>query len=230
MLLLLFTTLCLASLGRACASPPDTGLRLLDVRTEGLGMPGSTSSTDFPGATWVSTQNFGYPDHAHGRKGHQPLAVVCHVADGPRFGVVDWFRRPESEASSNYLVCKDGEVVQFVRESDAAWTNEIQFDKGYASYASDRSVSWIDRCWNEKVDPNLLTITIEFEGDSGQVFPERQVATGIDLIQQIYARHGWSGSDPEHLVGHFQIDRVKKLSCPGPTFPWTRVRAELKDR
>lgn len=221
--------------GRSYATPPDRHEAVFRLfhglsgsTREPTGQPWTSSSSQRP--VWVASPNFGYPDQAHGRQGHEPVAIVNHIADGPRVGVVDWFQKPESQASSHYLVCKDGEIVQFVKESDAAWTNQILFEKGYEQYRSDRSVAWIDRCWNDRIDPNLLTITIEYEGYSGQAFPEAQVRSGITLTRDIFRHYGWSGNETFRLVGHFQIDRVKKSGCPGPAFPWARLRASVKDQ
>jgi N-acetyl-anhydromuramyl-L-alanine amidase AmpD len=220
--------------GRSEAALPDRHeavFRLL------YGLPGSaddtalepwvTSSSRKP--TWIASPNFGYPDQEHGRQGHEPVAIVCHIADGPRVGVVDWFQKTESQVSSHYLICKDGEIVQFVKESDVAWTNRILFEKGYEQYLSDRSVAWIDRCWNDKIDPNLLTVTIEYEGYAGKALPEAEIQAGITLTKDIFRHYGWSGTEKSRLVGHFQIDKVRKPDCPGSAFPWARLRKSVEN-
>ncbi|HUE76015.1 MAG TPA: N-acetylmuramoyl-L-alanine amidase, partial [Chloroflexota bacterium] len=107
------------------------------------------STVDYARARWVGSPNF-----SRGRSGRQQIAIVMHIAQGSRAGVVSWFNNQAAKASSHYLVCRNGDVLQFVRESDTAWTNGIDFRKGFAAYNSDLSVPWVADCWERRIDPN----------------------------------------------------------------------------
>jgi N-acetyl-anhydromuramyl-L-alanine amidase AmpD len=192
-----------------------------------------TVATDYAQATWVGTGNFGYPERGdRGRLGHRPVAIVDHVAEGTCAGCVSWFRDPTSDASATYLVCQDGAVLQFVAEADAAWANGVDFSRGWLAYGSDRSIPWIADCWADRVNPNLVTISIEHEGFSGAALTELQYASTLALHRDIVRRNAWPTTDGApsgpRVVGHFALDRVNRGHCPGSAFPWARLRNDLR--
>jgi N-acetylmuramoyl-L-alanine amidase len=178
------------------------------------------STVDYARAQWVGSPNF-----SRGRSGRQPIAIVMHIAQGSRAGVVSWFNNRAANASSHYLVCRNGDVLQFVREADTAWTNGIDFQKGYDAYRSDRGVPWVDDCWKSRIDPNRLTITVEHEGNSGEQLPEPEIQASIDLTRDILSRYNWPTDDPHRIIGHYVTDSVNRAFCPGPAFPWDRFRS-----
>jgi N-acetyl-anhydromuramyl-L-alanine amidase AmpD len=47
--------------------------------------------------------------------------VVVHATEGPLDGTVSWLEDPKSEASSNYVVGRDGSIVQLIPLPDVAW-------------------------------------------------------------------------------------------------------------
>lgn len=47
--------------------------------------------------------------------------VVVHATEGPLDGTVSWLEDPKSEASSNYVVGRDGSIVQLIPLPDIAW-------------------------------------------------------------------------------------------------------------
>src|SRR3990167_4756389 len=56
-------------------------------------------------------------------KNRKILGIVLHIAEGTVESTTSWFRSVESGVSSHYLVGKDGQVYQFVREDDISWSN-----------------------------------------------------------------------------------------------------------
>ncbi|MNC56868.1 hypothetical protein D3C75_1064910 [compost metagenome] len=36
--------------------------------------------------------------------------------------------------------------------------------------------------------------------------------------------------DETHVIGHFQVDPVRKPYCPGPKFPWNQLYTTLKQK
>jgi N-acetyl-anhydromuramyl-L-alanine amidase AmpD len=175
-------------------------------------------------ATWYPSDNYGYPKGTHGRQGHNPIAIVNHVAQGSRAGMRAVVRT--GNASTHYFVGKDGLVDQYVLESDAAWGNGLDFDAGYDAYRSDRAISWIDDCWNQRLNPNLVTVSVEHEGFSGTPLTPAQYNATLDLHKHLIARYGIR-PDAEHIIGHNKIDAVNRPRDPGPAFPWARLLDDL---
>src|SRR4029077_9651795 len=80
---------------------------------------------------WVGSPNF-----TPGRAGHNPnwtpadpnSWIVMHTMVGTMAGTVAAFQSPARQASSTYGVGLDGSIVQFVKETDAAWANGTYAD------------------------------------------------------------------------------------------------------
>src|SRR3990167_6629917 len=64
----------------------------------------------------IKSPNFSF------REGHKPLIAVIHIAEGDKKSVISEFSSFSTQKSSHYLVCKDGEIIQFVPENLSAWT------------------------------------------------------------------------------------------------------------
>lgn len=146
---------------------------------------------------------------------HPPL-IVLHTMAGSLSGTLAHFQNPASEVSSHYGVGKKGEIHQYVKETDGAWTN------GRILKPSSGQV--IQRGGN----PNRYTITIEFEGkDRGGRLDQPQYQAGLWLVKDIAAR--WKiPLTREYLIGHFEIDSINKAECPGPLFPWSLLMKHLQ--
>ncbi|MBI4137020.1 N-acetylmuramoyl-L-alanine amidase [Candidatus Roizmanbacteria bacterium] len=128
------------------------------------------------------------------------LGVVLHITEGTVESTINWFRSVESGVSAHYLVGKDGQVYQFVREEDIAWSN------GRINKPS----------WNllpKDQNGNTHTISVEHEGYSTDVWPEKQKQASADLIKDICVRNNLP-IDREHIVGHYQIDKINRPDCP----------------
>jgi N-acetylmuramoyl-L-alanine amidase len=143
------------------------------------------------------------PNSIPGREGHRPLAVVVHTNVGSWRGTLDWFSRPESEASAHYLVGLDGRVAQLVDEGDTA---------RHAGRVLDPTAAIVRE---RDVNPNLFTVGIEFE-DAGRPFdverPLAQYDAGARIVAGICAR--WSiPIDRDHVIGHREVFAAKE--CPG---------------
>jgi N-acetyl-anhydromuramyl-L-alanine amidase AmpD len=164
-----------------------------------------------PEIHWTPSPNFWT-----GRQGMRPLAVVCHIEDGTEAGTVAWFQNPESRVSTHYSVAKDGTIHHYVREEDAAWGNGVV-----------RAPSWALIDAHPDVNPNLFTLSVEHEGKPGDEMPQAQYASSLWLVSGLCAR--WDiRPDTDHIVGHYRIDGISRAHCPGPTFPWERLLADLR--
>jgi N-acetylmuramoyl-L-alanine amidase len=146
--------------------------------------------------------SFHTPNFSIGRDAEGPRAIVVHTTVGTFASAVAWFGSKESKVSSHYLVGLDGRVGQFVDEREVAW---------HARRVKDPTVA----PWLVAVNPNLVTVGIEFEdlGDPhGCDRSQEQYASGAGLIAGIAER--WRiPLDREHIVGHREIFAEK--TCPG---------------
>jgi hypothetical protein len=181
-----------------------------------------------PAITWIGSPNWGYPPQVHGRNGCKVVAIVHHLADGTLIGTDSHFRNPASQVSTQFMVGKRGEIHQYVNTDDAAWGN------GGLS-KPDTSIPWIAKCVKDGVSPNLVTISVEYEGKhaddpSGRYhFTEEQVCAGIALDAWLCETYSIT-ADRNSIVGHHHLDSVTRPNCPGPNFPFERVIAALQPK
>ncbi|RKD24564.1 hypothetical protein BEP19_09295 [Ammoniphilus oxalaticus] len=145
-----------------------------------------------------------------------PPLIVLHTMAGFMAGTLAHFQNPTTQVSSHYGVGRNGEIHQYVKETDGAWTNGRVL-KPTAPLILQR-----------RGNPNRYTITIEFEGkDRGGTLDEAQYQAGLWLIKQIAAR--WQVPlTRDYIIGHNEIDSVNKVYCPGPLFPWTLLMKDLQ--
>lgn len=163
-----------------------------------------------PAVTWVGSPNF-----TPGRKGQQPVAIVYHIMAGTLAGTDSWFRNPGSKVSAHFGIGRDGAIHQYVREEDTAWAN---------GRVAAPTWSLLERF--PKVNPNAYTLSIEHEGQPGEPFTEEMYEASLALTRYLLDR--WSiPVDRDHLIGHHRIDGVNRAHCPGPSFPWDRLFADL---
>mgnify|MGYP001251463817 FL=1 len=175
------------------------------------------------------------------RNGQQivPIAIVNHISAGTMSSMYNHFANPNSSASSHFGVGRDGVIHQYVRIERAAWTQGLTTE---AIRASRQPI--VQRMG---MNPNLYCVGIEHEG-----YEIREKGTGRLLeyhglqgeltedqfwascwlhkyiqteVQRMYGHRIPLNS--EYVLGHFQIDPVRKPFCPGPNFPWIRLYAEL---
>jgi N-acetyl-anhydromuramyl-L-alanine amidase AmpD len=141
------------------------------------------------------------PHQRPGRDGHRPLGIVVHTAVGTLHGTTGWFADPTSGVSAHFVVGLDGQVVSVVGEADTA--RHTRRRRPTAAFLPD------------DVDPNLVTIGIEFVDDrdpDGVDRPDAQYAAGAELIWALGLR--WEiPLDREHVVGHREVDASQ--TCPG---------------
>ena len=140
--------------------------------------------------TQMLVKNFGE------RGKFKPEAIVIHIGEGTKEQIASTFRYEQK--SSHYLVCKNGEIWQFVNEDKSAW-HAGNVIKPTSKMVKERLIQ----------NPNLWTIGIEHEGMDN--INELQYQTSIQLVADICKR--WSiPPDREHIIGHREIRADKR--CP----------------
>ncbi len=142
---------------------------------------------------WKGTQHF-----TTGRRGYSPEAIVIHIMEGTLTGTDAWFQDPNSKVSAHYGVGQNGEVHQYVDDSDTAW------------HAGRRYLATWDLI--KSANPNCYTIGIEHEGRDGDPWAGPMYNASARLIHSISLR--WNiPLDRLHIIGHREI--YTKKTCPG---------------
>ncbi|WP_052888160.1 N-acetylmuramoyl-L-alanine amidase [Thermogemmatispora carboxidivorans] len=171
---------------------------------------------DEPGALWCPS-----PHYFAGRRGERPRWIIVHGTAGFATAeeVVAFFQRPETEASTHYLIGRDGRIFQLVREADAAWGNGA-VSRGH------------DRWWGMTGNPNYVTLSIEhhkLRRDNGDELTAAQKQASFLLIDHLCERHGIPRRRADAqggITGHFSLDPQGRSYCPGP-YPWDELCAYL---
>ncbi|WP_438447403.1 N-acetylmuramoyl-L-alanine amidase [Gorillibacterium sp. sgz5001074] len=158
------------------------------------------------------------------RYGVVPICIVDHISTSTMYSMDSWFTDPKNDGSSAHFgVGKDGMIHQYVKIEDNAWAQGLPVAKIPLSPAP------IVRDMN--CNPNLYCVSIEHEGTDGELTEEQFKAT-VWLHRYImqYINDKWNpGMDlgSYNVLGHYQVDPWRRPNCPGPKFPWDRLRAEL---
>lgn len=132
-----------------------------------------------------------------GRNGNSPKYVVIHTNGNPTpttgdsLSLYSWFNNPSSQVSAHYQVMLNGDVEQYVDESNTAWHSGVE-------------------------QVNFESIGIEHQ-DNG--YPNDSVRTdalynsSIQLIADIYKRYNWDITDQGLIKPHNEI--APSHACPG---------------
>lgn len=145
-------------------------------------------------ATWIGSIH-----KSKGRSGYRPEAVVVHIIEGSLKSADHWFNDPQSKVSAHYGVGKNGEIHQYVGESDTAWHAGRVYEPTWEGI-------------RPGVNPNLYTIGIEHEGHADTEWTDAMYRASADLIRNVCTR--WSiPIDRDHVVGHREI--YARKTCPG---------------
>ena len=148
--------------------------------------------------TWI-----GSPNHYHGRRGCGVQRITLHIMAGRLAGTDAAFLDPSRQASSTYGIGANGEIHQYVAESDGAWADGSEYS-------------------------NLRTISIEHEGGlPGVPCTAACVHASARLCADIARRHGWHrltrGVD---IFLHRDIPPHTHPACPDRCangLPWQQV-------
>lgn len=140
-------------------------------------------------STWI-----GSPNHYNGRNGYTVTHITLHIMVGRLAGTDATFQNPVRQASSTYGIGSTGLIHQYVRETDAPWT-----DSNYAS--------------------NCQTISIEHEGGmAGVPCTKACMDASAALCADIARRYGWPRLWHDGLKGnvwlHREIPGSDHAGCP----------------
>ncbi|GAB1595832.1 N-acetylmuramoyl-L-alanine amidase [Lysobacter claricitrinus] len=165
---------------------------------------------DYPGASRfvpAHARNF----HTGRRRGAVIDRIVIHItAGGPNInGTISWFQDGERRdpktgqqagpSSAHYIVGRDGEVVQMVRNADTAY---------HASSANSRSIG-IEHNANKPYRLNRRDLPPTME----------QYEASAHLVAWLAAQYGIP-LDREHIVGHSEATPADQHDCPSSYWDW----------
>ncbi|HEX5501124.1 MAG TPA: peptidoglycan recognition family protein [Thermomicrobiales bacterium] len=140
---------------------------------------------------------------------HRPEAICWHITEGTNS--LGWLRSPQSGASANYLIDRDGTIHELVPPTESAWAN------GRVQQPNTRN-PLIAGWRQEGCNFNQRTVSIEHEGfsshDKGGSLTAAQVASTVALTAWLCARFNIA-PDETHIVRHADIDSVDRPNCPG---------------
>lgn len=140
------------------------------------------------GIIWI-----GSPNHYNGRNGYAVSHITLHIMVGTLTGTDSVFQRAGS-ASAHYGIGGNGEIHQYVNESDGSWSD--------ANYESNNS-----------------TVSIEHEGGMASIPCTRAcMDASARLCADIARRQGWGRLWYDGLNGniwlHREIPGTDHAGCP----------------
>ena|SRR3990167_322967 len=139
------------------------------------------------------------PNYTKGRNGQKIIGVVCHIMEGTLKGTDYWFMDSASGVSAHYGIGRNGEIHYYVDEKNTAW---------HAGRVNKPSWSLMPG-----INPNLVTIGIEHEGNAKSVWTKAQKEASASLVADICKR--WNiVADRNTIIGHYEIDRIRRPNCP----------------
>lgn len=179
-----------------------------------------------PPLVWEGTNNYGVR-----AKGQLPLFVVHHITDDMVYDhVKGWFQNPASEASSNFVIDRDGTIYQFVSTLNYAWTNGDFYTNGrdprgtrVARRDIPRLNDAIEQVYTRGWNLNGFSISIEYVGTPDNPPTEKQYLAGIALTKYFLATYPSLSPHRFGQLRHADINPASRPYCPGPKFNLTRI-------
>jgi len=163
----------------------------------------------------------------HYKRAFTPTTIVDHISEGTMSSLIDWFTsKGNTGSSSHFGISKKGEVVQFVKIEDRAWCNGL---------IKDPSADMIHQVGLD-INPNQYTISIEHEGryrETKGALTAEQLEASIKTHAYIiaYVKKHFNFEIPvnrKHIIGHYEIDAINKINCPGKDFQWFELVQEVQ--
>jgi hypothetical protein len=128
------------------------------------------------------------------------LVIIIHSMDGFYQGSISWFRNPKSGGSTQYLISKEGEVRQMVRDDHSSWNcMGMTSEYGAKTYWNDIS----------------LSIELEDEGKRGDWrYTDAQIKALRELCDMKSAQYGIP-LDEKHVLLHKNLDPARRSDPVG---------------
>ena len=144
--------------------------------------------TDYPNAEWIPANQNGYGVASRGDA--EINYIVVHVTESSAQSAINWFQNPDAGTSSQYLVRKDGTVIQLVKEKD------IAYHAGNYAY-------------------NEQSIGIEHEGlvSDSDLYNTQMAQASANLVKYLAQKYNIQ-KDRIHIIGHNEVPCPCSDTCP----------------
>ena len=148
--------------------------------------------------------NYGYPRGSAGRNGRKIIGVGVHITGAEWESNRNWIMNPAACASYNAIIKRNGDIVQFVAEENAAW-----------SHGKIQKPNW--PLLKTGVNPNLYTLSVSRVGSNQNLWDKPQMDSMVALILYYARKYEFAPAWPA-VFGHRHIDSVGRWFCPGDPF------------
>lgn len=184
--------------------------------------PVETTATTPPGPFTIDKLTYtGTPNRSD--RSAPPEGIVYHYTAGSSIDefIADFMGQTGRDASSNYIVDKDGTIYELIDPDQAAWTHGD-------TNAPRTDLPWLTAQIAAGYNMNDRAVGIEIvnegnrDGDFVPYTPE-QIAAVTWLTQYLVDRYGITPSR-DRLLGHSDINSTSKFD-PGPLFPLDEIIA-----
>lgn len=148
---------------------------------------------DYSGAAWVAACSSNYSNYS--RTAADISYVIIHKIEGSYSGCISWFQNCSAQVSAHYVISKNGEITQMVKEEDVAW------------HAGN---------WNY----NLASVGLEHEGYTAKDdVTDAEYKASAALTKDICDRNGIPKSRT-YIIGHNEVPGATHTD-PGAYWDWT---------
>ncbi len=175
------------------------------------------------------------PNKYFNRLGYKPakMLIVNHITEGSATSCINWFQNENSQASTHFLVAKDGTITQFMDLTHGAWGNGTTSNPNSTLYYKHARNEYIR---SNPTNANLFTISIEHEGKYAEThgsLTEAQYQATLKLHKHIISEVKRIYDidipiDREHIIGHIDVTPISRPHCPGEKYPFDRLIKDLK--
>jgi N-acetyl-anhydromuramyl-L-alanine amidase AmpD len=148
--------------------------------------------------------NHGYPKGSKGRNGQKIIGVGVHITGAEWASNKSWIMNPAATASYNAMIKRDGSIVSFVAEENAAY-----------SHGKILKPTW--PLLKSGVNPNLYTLSVSRVGSNQNLWDTPQMESTVALILYWAQKYNFEPRWP-YVLGHKHIDGVGRWFCPGDPF------------
>src|SRR6185295_10567815 len=169
------------------------------------------------------------------REGYPIKYIILHGTAGGTSAeeIANYFANSDAQASAHIVIGTNGEIVQGIPLSLAAWGNgPISGAPANLGFRTAGDGVHRDPWWDPNINPNFLTVSIEHckphDDNSDEITPAQQDAS-FKLVKAICDTYGVPKRFADAsggLTGHFSMDPVSRSRCPGP-YPWDALFAFL---
>lgn len=175
----------------------------------------------------------------HSATSINPKFITIHyTANNSTAGTINVFKK--NSVSSQYVVGRDGEIIQMVSNLKRAWHAGTSFvrSKWGTPYSGLNShsigIELVNYGYNDKHVPSKVSKSgwIKSKHRNGgperiwQPYTDKQVDATISLVGSLMKKYG---IPIEHVHGHDDISPSRKVD-PGPAFPMNKLKSRLGER